>query len=228
VISVLLAEELALLLMGDASGRPVTDGQRVDIALAGGVLLELILRGHVTITERGHPAGKNRVVAVKAARTGEPVLDEALARITAGRTRRAQDTLPKLAKQLRPLLLDRLVKQGVLRVERSTLLGVFPRTRFRPNDGGPKSALRAAVHDVLVVGRAPTDREAGLISILQGVGQVPRVLGPVGIPKGELRRRAKKVAEGEAVGEAVRRAIQATDSAMTAAFAGAAAAGGSD
>ena len=212
----LLAEELTLLLLDDVSGRPVTNGQRVDIALAGGVLLELMLRGHVTITERGHPAGKHRVVALSTAPTGEPVLDEALARITAGRARRAQDTLPRLAKQLRPALLDGLVKRGVLRSDSTMVLGLFPRTRFRTQDGGPKWALRASVHDVLVVGRAPTDHDAALISILQGVGQVPRVVGDVGVAKSELRRRAKSVAQGEAVGEAVRRAIQAMDSAMAA------------
>jgi len=211
----LLAEDLALLLTDDETGRPTTSGQRVDLALAGGVLLELLTTGRVAVAGPKHPAGKDRVVVLDASPTGDPVLDEALRRV-AERPRRARDVLPRLTKDLRPALLDRLTKRGLLRLEESKVLGLFPTRAHLPADAGHERSIRAAVHEVLVVGRTPTEREVAVISLLQGVDQVPRVLGDVGVPKRELRRRAKALAQGEAIGDAVRQAIQAMDAAMTA------------
>lgn len=211
----LIAEDLALLLTDDESGRPMTSGQRVDLALAGGVLLELLMTGRVTIAGAGHPAGKDRVVVLDPGPAGDPVLDEALARVRE-RPRKAKDVLPRLTKELRPTLLDRLTKRGLLRLEESKILGIFPTRQHLPSDDGYERSLRAAIQEVLVVGRTPTEREVALVSVLQSVDQVPRVLGEVGVPKRELRRRAKSLAEGEAVGDAVRQAIQAMDGAMAA------------
>ncbi|ROS26041.1 GPP34 family phosphoprotein [Cellulomonas sp. PhB150] len=211
----LIAEDLALLLTDDESGRPTTSSQRVDLALAGGLLLELLMTGRVAVAGAGHPAGKDRVVILDPAPTGDPVLDEAVARL-AEKPRKAKDALPRLTKDLRPALLDRLTRNGLLRLEESKILGLFPTRAHLPGDEGYERSLRAAVHDVLVVGRTPTEREVAVVSVLQSVDQVPRVLGEAGVPARELRRRAKALAEGEAVGVAVRQAIQAMDGAMTA------------
>jgi Golgi phosphoprotein 3 (GPP34) len=44
----LLAEDVLLLLLDDASGKPIVDGTKLDRVLAGALLLELALAGRVT------------------------------------------------------------------------------------------------------------------------------------------------------------------------------------
>ena len=115
---VILAEDVLLLLLNDTSGKAVVDKTRLDLALAGGILLDLTTAGRVDVAGPGEQVKRGRLVVRDARPTGDDVLDEALRR---------------------------------------------PR-------------------DVLVVGRTPAPREAALVSLLQAIDQVPKVLGDVGVP----------------------------------------------
>jgi len=213
----LLAEDVLLLLTDDTSGKATLDSTRLDLVLAGAVLLDLAMLHRVDVTAPGHPAGKGRVVVVDAASTGDPLLDAALTRVAEHKPRRTKDLLGPLKKDLRTAVLDRLARAGVLRQEDVKVLGVFPSTRWHPVDGRHEAEVRAGLRDVLVVGRTPTDREAALVSLLYSVDKVAAVVGPVELPRGEVRRRAKTVSQGEFAGEAVRRAIADMNAAVTAA-----------
>jgi hypothetical protein len=81
-------------------------------------------------------------------------------------------------------------------------------------DSSHEDELRQGLHDVLVVGRTPTTREANLISLLQSVNQVPKVLPGAQIGRAELRRRAGAV-EGSFASAAVRKAVDEAIAAMT-------------
>ena len=72
------------------------------------------------------------------------------------------------------------------------------------------------MRDVLVVGRAPTEREAGLIALLQAVDQVPKVLGTGEVSARELRRRAQVAVSSGIADTAVRKAVQAMNAATMA------------
>lgn len=210
----LLAEDVLLLLTDDTTGRPQVNRTHLDLALAGAVLLDLALLRRVDVTAKGHPAGKGRVVVVDGTPTGDPVLDAALTRLAQHKPRRAQETLRPLGKDLRPALLDRLVRAGILRREDGTVLGVFPTTRWPAADVAHEAEVRTGIRDCVAAGRTPTDREAALVSLLQAVDRVPLVVGDVGLPKRDLRRRAKTIAQGEFAGEAVRRAIAELNAAV--------------
>jgi len=67
---------------------------------------------------------------------------------------------------------------------------------------------------------------AALVSLLQAIDQVPKVLGDVGMPARDLRRRAKEISEGGFADIAVRKAAEAVNAAMTAAVMSAVVAGG--
>lgn len=213
----ILAEEVALLLVHDASGRFLVDTQRLDLALAGSVLLELAATGRVDVAERGEPVKAGRLVVRDPRPVGDPLLDEALRRIGAAKPRTPEAMLPELRKGLRDEVLARLVGQGLLRASERRAFGLF-RVRSWPSTGsGTQRALRTAFFEVLVSGRAPTPREAGLVSMVHAVDGVPKVLGPVGVSARELRRRAKAVGAGGIADKAVRRAIDAVNAATIAA-----------
>lgn len=222
----LLAEETLLLLTDPVTGRPRTSGERVGLAAAGAVLVELVLSGHLDIAGKGHPlAAPGRVVVRPVPATGDPVLDESLHRLALdARPRKPQDVLPRLAKGLREALHHRLAASGVLRAEPVRALGVTWTTRWPAVDpAGPSAALRTRVRDVVVGSRAPDARDATLVAVVHAVGRVPDVVGDVGLARGEVRRRAAAVADGQVGGEAVRRAVAAAE-AVTAAVAAATAA----
>ncbi|GIG21171.1 hypothetical protein Cch01nite_18950 [Cellulomonas chitinilytica] len=213
----LLIEDVLLLLTDDTTGRPALDGTRFDLVLAGAVLLDLAMHHRVDVTAPGHPVGKGRVVVVDGSPTGDALLDVALARVAGTKPRRAKDLLGPLKKGLRPVVVDRLAHAGFLRRRDEKALGLFPVTRWSVVDATHETEVRAGLRDVLVVGRTPTDREAALVSLLHSVDKVPAVVGPVDLSRGELRRRARTIAQGEFAGEAVRRAITAMNAAVTAA-----------
>jgi hypothetical protein len=215
---VILAEDVLLLLIDDASGKPVVDTTRLDLALAGGMLLDLASSGRVDVAGPGQQVKAGRLLVCDDRSTGDSLLDEALRRVGAVGPRKPEKVLPALAKGLRKDLLLRLIEQGILRDQQRRTLGIFPTHVWPAVDANHQRQLRAGLRDVLVVGRSPTPREAALVSLLHAIDQVPKVLGDVGIPARELRRRAKDVAAGGFADEAVRRAVEAVTSATTAAI----------
>jgi len=215
---VILAEDVLLLLTDDASGKALVDKTHLDFAVAGGVLLDLATLGRVAVTGEGEQVKAGRLVVRDVAPTDDDVLDEALARVGALGPMKPYRALPKLAKGLREELLARMVARGILREQEGRVLGIFPSHTWPALDPSHERQVRAGLNDVLVVGRAPAPREAALISLLQAIGQVPKVLGDVGVPARELRRRAKDVASGGFVDEAIRRAVEEINAGMAAAI----------
>ena len=214
---VILAEDVLLLLLNDSTGKAAVDTTRLDLALAGGVLLDLATLGRVNVTGQDEPVKRGRLVVRDARPTDDAVLDEALRRIDELGPKKPESVLPKLAKGLRQSLLERLIGRGILRAQEGRVLGIFPTHSWPAIDSDHERQVRAGLHDVLVTGRTPAPREAALVSLLQAIDQVPKVLGDVGVPARELRRRAKDVSEGGFADDAVRRAVQAVNAATTAA-----------
>ena len=223
---VILAEDVLLLLIDDASGKTVVDKTHLDLALAGGVLLDLATSGRVDVAGQGEQVKAGRLMVRDDRSTEDDVLDEALRRVGAIGPKKPESVLPKLAKGLRQDLLERLIGRGILRAQEGRVLGIFPTHAWPAVDSSHEREVRAGLRDVLVVGRTPAPREAALVSLLEAINQVPKVLGEVGVPARELRRRAKEVAAGGFADEAVRRAVQAVTAATNAAILSAATAGG--
>lgn len=214
---VLIAEDLLLLLTDDATGKPVVDSQRLTYALAGAVLIELTLAGRVTVTENGRWGSRSRVALANADATGEPLLDEALARVPTEHPAAAQALLTVLGKGLADALRHRLAERGILHAEEGRVFGIFPTRVWPAVDARHEERVRSALWDVVVVGRPPSDRELALVSLLHAVDQVPKQFAADGMSARQLRERAKALAAGNLGADAVRRAIEATNAAVIAA-----------
>ena len=216
----LIAEDLLLLLTDDATGKPVVDSQRLSSGLAGAVLVELVVAGRLAITDAGRWGSGSRVAVTSPAPLGDPVLDEALRRSALrGQPVGAQALLGTLAKGLPDALRGRLVERQILRAEEGRVLGIFPTRAWPATDSRHEAQVRAALWDVVVQGRTPTDREVCLVALLHAVGQVPKQFATAGMTARQLRDRAKALSEGNVGGEAVRRAIEAAEAAVIAAVA---------
>ncbi len=162
----LLVEDLMLLLLDDESGVAKGEGT-LHWTLGGAVLMELALRGRVE-TDR-----KQTVYAVPGPPLGDALLDDAFARIEK-RPRYVGSVLAELGPPLRAQVLDRLVERGLIRRERSRLLGFIPTTRMPAQDPAYEAALLERVRAVLEDGTAPDARTAALVAVLSASGTLPQ------------------------------------------------------
>ncbi len=219
----LLAEDLLLLLTDDESGKREVDTTRLDLALAGAVVLDLVELGRLDVTGSEDGEKEGRLVVRDAALTDHPVLNTALERVEKHRPQKPAQTLRFLTKGLRTSVYVSLEARGVLHHERARVLGVVPTRTWPSVDSTHEAEVRRALHDVLVVGRTPDSREMLLVSLLQSIDQLPKVLDLSGADKKLVRARGKELAEGELAGQAVGQAVMAVRAAVTAAVTAAAA-----
>ncbi len=220
----MLAEDLLLLLTDDTTGRPLVDTTRLDLALAGAVLVELTERGHVGLSEPGGEVKPGRVVVTNAGLTLDSLLDDAMQRISARKPVKPESVLPRLTKGLRPALLERLTNRGILRAEEGTILGVFPRRSWPAANSTYEDEVRRGLRTVLVDEAPPGPHETALVSLLYAVDAIPKVVNDSALPKRELKQRAKRIAKGEFAGAAVQSVIASMTAAVAAAVATTAAA----
>jgi len=219
----LLAEDLLLLLLDDEKGSLHTS--YADTVLGGALLTELALLGAVTVAEKTSAWRTARVHAVGTT-VEDPLLQESLA-LVAHKDRSAQDLVTRLGKGRRDALAERLVERGILRRRESRVLGMFPRRRWPTLDPSHEQAVRRSLTHVLVEGAEPDERTGALVALLAAIDRAPKVVDHEGLSSREVRKRAKRIAEGAWAAKAVRDAIAAATAATAgavAASAGAAAA----
>lgn len=210
----MIVEDLLQLMLDDESGAMTADATRVDYGLAGAVLVELALRELVVVEPAKKPA--NSVVRVVGGPTGEPVLDQALARI-AEKPRKAASLVPRLSRGLRAAVIAGLVARGVLREEKGKLLGIFPTRRWPSTDPTGEATVQRRVHDVLVQGVTPDPGTAAIVSLLSAMERAPQVVGASDREARTLvTQRAAAIGQGEWASAAVRSAVQAAQAAATA------------
>lgn len=226
----LIAEDLLLLLLDDERGSFLTDATNVDAGLAGAVLLELALRGQVTVHDTAGRLGTQVVRVVDASSTGDDLLDAAL-ELIAAKDRTPVGVIEHLAPRLRRQVLDRLESRGILEHDEGRLLGIFPRHRWPAHDDRHEMGLRAALRGSLVDGVEPGERIGALIALLHAIGAEHRVLPFPGVSSRALRARATQLSEDDSwaavaapqavdVARATRAAILATTVAASAASPG--------
>ena len=216
----LLAEDLLLVLTDDETGRLRVTPAEADVALGGALLIELTLAGRVDLTREGETLRTGRLVVRDGSPVGDSLLDVALAIIAAHRGKKPDAVLKPLGKGLRSRLYGRLVERGVLRSEKVKLLGLVPTQTWPAVDGAQQRQLRAQLEQALVTGVPPQQRVAALVSLLQALRSVAKVVPPKqhGIAKRDLERRAKEIAEGDWGSAAVRKAVDAMAAATMAAI----------
>lgn len=214
------AEDLLLIVTDPLTGKPRLDGGKADIVLGGAHLLDLVAAGHLALDGEGRKA---RVVVVSHAPVGDPLLEQAFARVRNRGRQTPQNTVTKLGKQGRKHVYAALVAKGQMRVRPAKAFGIFALSRHDIVDS-------ARCHDLVNRVRAsllhdqPADAETGPLIGLLAAGDLTKLL----VDKPERKRakaRAKVIAEGDWASEGVRKAIQAAQSAVTAGIVAATTAG---
>jgi hypothetical protein len=212
----LIAEDLALLLYDDVSGKPITGPPGLEYALAGAVLIELTLLGKVDIAEAGESVKAGRLKVLDTSPTGDAILDERLTLLASKPGARPKDLMKKLSSNLRYQVLARLAERGVLEQDKGKVLGLFPVTRWPAKDARHEAEVRTGLDNVLKLGTQPDERTAALIALLSALNAVPKIVTGV-VDKRALKQRAKEISESDWAATAVRKAVQEVQAAVTAA-----------
>ncbi len=134
-------------------------------------------------------------VAVTGTPPGEPLLDEAMARV-AEKPRTAQDLVNRLGKGTRDVLLDRLAERGLVERRDGKVLGLFPHTTWPARDARHEESVRALLQGALVQGLTPDARTAALVALLAAIDQAHQVVDRGDVPARTVKARAKEIADG--------------------------------
>lgn len=209
-MGITLAEEIMLLSLDDESGS-AKQRQAAGWAVAGGILLELVLAGKVAVE------GKH-LELVDTTPTGDSLLDSRTALIgtwmRGRRKRRVTEWLTKDQSKAVAAALECLCERGVVVEEKHKALGVFPIRRYPEADAAVERELRDRLRVVVLEGAEPDTRTAGLIALIHSA-KLHRLAFPDGHRK-EIAARMEEVATGQWAAESVRSAIRDMQAAMVA------------
>ncbi len=211
-MELLVSEELLLVAFVPEKGRASAHPSgALDFGLAGGVVMELVLREAVRLEGKKLVASDHRP-------QGDDVLDSALLRIRSShRPRDPKHWVVQLGRaHLKHQLLHRLVERGTLGAQEQRVLGLFRTTRHELLDAAPRAEVLGRVERALL-GEGDLDaRTASLVALVSACGLVDRVVA--GDRRREARQRATAIATGDVGGRAVSSAIRAAQDATTAAI----------
>lgn len=209
-MAITLAEEIMLLSLDDESGS-AKQRQAVSWAVSGGILLELVLAGRVSV------AGKY-LELTDTTPTGDQLLDSRTALIEIwlrGRSkRRVTEWLTKEQPKAVAAALESLCKRGVVVEEKHKAFGVFPIRRYPEADGAIEGELRDRLRAVVLDGAEPDTRTAGLIALIHSAK-----LHALAFPDSQRKlvaARMAEVANGQWAAKSVRAAIRDMQAAMVA------------
>src|SRR5690349_4033972 len=176
--SMLIAEDLLLLLTDDDTGKLAASTTLVDIALGGALLVELALTERVDGAGADERVPRGRLVVRDAGPTGDEVLDEALTRAARKEGEEAQRGVTALGEGGGGRRYERLAASGILRAAEGRVLGLSPTHHWPTQDAGHEAAVRAAL-DTALKNRAATDPRTGaLIALLSALNVVHDVVDP--------------------------------------------------
>ncbi len=201
-----LYEEILLLTLRDREGT-IASGTWYLQAVAGALLAELLLEGHLAI--------EGKTVAARGGRTGDPLLDESLDLIVTSRRRRTPAAwISKLSgsRDLKRRATAGLCKRGILAADRKQVLLFFERRIFPEIDHEPERAvverLRRAVE-----GESTVDpRTTVLLALANHSGILRAAFGKRDLKR--RKRRIEQVIEGNAMGKATQEVVQAASTAI--------------
>jgi len=208
----LITEELFLLLRRD-DGKPESAFAQNGYGLAGAVISDLVITEQVTVSDDKDP----RLTVLTEAHANHPVLTAALQRLREKDGKKLSSLIPDSKLNLEQEIAHSLAEQHVIRIEEKRALGLVPE-KYPVIDDGPESARRQQLRAVLA-GAAPQVEDGVLLSILQGLDLVTRILaeerGELG--KRDLKRRIEEVSEEAVAGHAVAQAVRSMNTAIMAA-----------
>ena len=206
--SLLLAEELILVLLDKDSGALVPNTQRtVNLALAGGILMDLQLAGRID-------TDLDKLMLVDATPVGHEILDSTLADIAESDAEHDAvfwvDRIASRGRELQESSIARLVELGILdEPHNEDFLALTPETaralRYPLPDGTTQEHAQLRIMRVLFSGEIPDPADVALICIVDACNGFPALLSPAELR--QVRARIALFARMDLIGQAVSKLV---------------------
>jgi Golgi phosphoprotein 3 len=196
-----LADEIVVLMLHDETGaiRPACAGV-ANIAIAGGILMELALLGRID-------TDLTSLFVVDQNPVGDELLDQVLQRIALDLQKRSSawwiERLGLHNGDLTGRVLGRLVEAGILRAEDRRFLWVLSKRAYPQNSGRAEREAKARLMSVIFDDALPNPRDTLLVSLADSSGILDQMLTPK-----ELHKASKRIAEVVAL-EEISRSVRA-------------------
>jgi Golgi phosphoprotein 3 len=206
-----LADEIVVLMLRDDTGaiKPACSGY-ANIAIAGGVLMELALQGRID-------TDLTSLYIVDPKPTGDELLDQALKEISAASDHRPTtwwiERFGLRGDDLTRTVLRRLVEAGILREEDRQFLWMFSRRAYPQNTGREQREAKARLLSMIFNDAVPDPRDTLLLGLAHSSGVLNELLSP-----DELRKASNRIARVVAL-EEIGRSVGAVESSLRATLA---------
>jgi golgi phosphoprotein 3 len=206
-----LADEIVVLMLRDDTGEiKSARADSANIAIAGGILMELSLLGRID-------TDLTSLFIIDPKPVGDELLDPVLHLIAAEPVKRSSlwwiERLGLHNRDLTSSVLGRLVEAGILRMEDRQFLWVFSRRAYPKNSGREEREAKARLMSVIFDDTVPSPRDTLLLSLADSTGVLDEMLSSE-----EMRKASERIAEVVAL-EEISRSVRAVESSRRAAIA---------
>jgi Golgi phosphoprotein 3 len=183
-----LADEIVVLMLRDDTGAIRSECDSVaNIAIAGGVLMELALLGRID-------TDLTSLFIVDPKPVGDELLDPTLQKIAAEPETRSSAwwirVLGLHGGDLSATVLERLVQAGILRAEDRQFLWVFSRRAYPQNTGREEREAKTRLVSVMFNDDVPDARDTLLLGLAESTGVLKAIMSPE-----DLRKTSSRIAQ---------------------------------
>jgi hypothetical protein len=205
-----LYEEIMLLALRDEEGTIATGF--TEHVVAGAILAELLLDGRISVED----TRKQLVDLQNKKPTGDPIIDECLEKMSAGKRRASLQTwISRLAgtKNLRHKVARQLCDRGILHADEDKVLFIFKRLVYPEIDPLPEKKIVDRLRAAIFTDRDQLDpRTVVLISLANGSDLLRQTFGRKDVKT--RKKRIEQIVNGELTGKATKEIIAACETAV--------------
>jgi hypothetical protein len=195
-----IAEDLLLLLLDNAAGRPILDDARRQRLLSAAVLLDLAYDCRIRPSEPGDAVAPNRLVVLIGGGVTEPTRASAL-QLLARKPIDAANAIGKLSRSTEQQIFEQLERTGQLETTRLYTKGIRRKYAWTLIDRTRPARARAAILAAVADYQPPGPSAAAIISLLSSVGALGALLSFDQPGWQRVNGRAGEIASGSWVNE---------------------------
>ncbi len=206
-----LIDQLTLLALDDHKGNFIPDSTTFSYALAGALILELILEEKISVYD-------DYVKVIDKSATGDLILDEYIKEIAESpKQRKIKSWIDKFgqkSKKIKEATLTKLMDDGILVKKEEKLLWLFNVDKYPTNNPKPENQLRARLHNIVINRHKPDLKEVMILNLVESCQLEVEVFGKENAKV--FRKEFKKIKSESEVSGVVNKSIKDICEAITA------------
>ncbi len=206
-------EKLMLLALNDEKGTVVLSASTaLPYGLAGAAVFDLFVRNRVDFDNK-------RLLVKNPEPVGDPVLDDLLEQLAASKKiRKIDNWVERLGSRIgsrKKMVLEGLIKKGILRKESHKILWIFNGDRYPAEDMRPENEVRSRIRAVVLDDQKPAFDDLALISLIRACDLISDIFDKP--DRKAARAKIKHLTANEQIGKAVSETVQGIIAAVSAA-----------